>query len=136
MKKAICTIMLSAALAYGISGIAAYNGASIVKAEGGENYTEVSVTIRNNTPFELENVDSDFGLTETVGTESIKPYSEVTVQIPEKVKHATMLKISGTTSEGTTFTNTFNGWMSDDTVVTVQYDEEKNLSVSSNINEN
>ena len=81
-------------------------------------------------------MDSDFGLTETVGTESIKPYSEVTVQIPEKVKHATMLKISGTTSEGTTFTNTFNGWMSDDTVVTVQYDEEKNLSVSSNINEN
>ena len=136
MKKAICTIMISAAMVCGMSGIAAYNGASIVKAEGGENYTEVSVTIRNNTPFELENVDSDFGLTETVGTESIKPYSEVTVQIPEKVKHAIMLKISGTTSEGTTFTNTFNGWMSDDTVVTVQYDEEKNLSVSSNINEN
>lgn len=136
MKKAICTIMLSAALACGISGIAAYNGAGIVKAEGGEDYTATAVTIRNNTPFELENVDSDFGLPETVETECVKPYSEVTVQIPEKVKHATMLKINGTTSEGTTFTNTFNGWMSDDTVVTVQYDEEKNLTVSSNINEN
>ena len=136
MKKTIGTVILSAALVCGVSGIVAYNEASTVKAEGSENYAKTVVTIRNNTPFELENVNADFGVPDAVKTECIKPYSEITVQVPENIKNTTMLKVNGTTGEGKEFAGCFSGWLADDTLVTVQFDEECNFSIFSNISEN
>lgn len=134
MKKFVQTMVVAVVIVCAAVGIIAYKETDQVMAEDMGEKTE-TITVRNSTPFEISCVRATFDPEKSEETEKITPGEETTVAIPKDVQNVSSLKVEGTTRDGKTFANTFNGLITDDMVVMITLDEELNLNVSSNLAE-
>ena len=132
MKKIskILVLVLAAAV---ISGCAA----NMQNQEVVETYnTEASyITIKNSTAFTLENVHVIYNGDKELEVGDIRTSSSETVEILPDDRQLTEVKVTGEIFNGKKFSGTFSGIVNNDTLITVDMDEDFSLFVTSNMDD-
>ena len=96
--------------------------------------TEASyITIKNSTAFKLENVRVIYNGDKELEVGDIRISSSETAEILPDDRRITEVKISGEIFNGKEFSGTFSGIVNNDTLLTVDMDEDFSLFVTSNI---
>lgn len=96
--------------------------------------TEASyITIKNSTAFKLENVHVIYNGDKELEVGDIRTSSSETAEILPDDRQITEVKISGEIFNGRKFSGTFSGLVNNDTLLTVDMDEDFSLFVTSNI---
>lgn len=95
---------------------------------------EVSyITIKNNTAFELENVRVTYNQNKELEVGNIKRSNSEKVEILSDDRQITEVKVTGEISAGEQFSGIFTGIVNNDTLLTVEMDEDFSMYVTSNI---
>ena len=96
---------------------------------------EVSyVTIKNNTALELENVHITYNQNKELEVGNIKSNNSEKAEILSDDRQITEVKVTGEISAGEQqFAGTFTGIVNDDTLLTVEMDEDFSMYVISNM---
>ena len=95
---------------------------------------EVSyITIKNNTAFELENVRVTYNQNKELEVGNIKRSNSEKVEILSDDRQITEVKVTGEISAGEQFSGIFTGIVNNDTLLTVEVDEDFSVHVTSNI---
>lgn len=98
--------------------------------------TEASyITIKNSTAFTLENVHVIYNGDKELEVGDIRTSSSETAEILPDDRRITEVKISGEIFNGKKFSGTFSGIVNNDTLLTVDMDEDFSLYVTSNIDD-
>lgn len=132
MKKIskILVLVLAAAV---ISGCAAnMQNQEVVEAYN----TEASyITIKNSTAFTLENVHVIYNGDKELEVGDIRTSSSETAEILPDDRQLTEVKVTGEIFNGKKFSGTFSGIVNNDTLITVDMDEDFSLFVISNMDD-
>lgn len=132
MKKIskILVLVLAAAV---ISGCAAnMQNQEVVEAYN----TEASyITIKNSTAFTLENVHVIYNGDKELEVGDIRTSSSETAEILPDDRQLTEVKVTGEIFNGKKFSGTFSGIVNNDTLITVDMDEDFSLFVTSNMDD-
>ena len=91
------------------------------------------ITIKNTTPFELQNLRVLYNNEKEITADVINPGESATVEVAEDVKPVVSLKITGTTKGGMKLYGSFTGLINNDTCFIVYLDEDMTLGMNSNI---
>lgn len=91
------------------------------------------ITIKNTTPFELQNLRVLYNNEKEITADVINPGESATVEVVEDVKPVVSVKITGTTKGGMKLYGSFTGLINNDTCFIVYLDEDMTLGMNSNI---
>lgn len=91
------------------------------------------ITIKNTTPFELQNLRVLYNNEKEITADVINPGESATVEVAEDVKPVVSVKITGTTKCGMKLYGSFTGLINNDTCFIVYLDEDMTLGMNSNI---
>ena len=91
------------------------------------------ITIKNTTPFELQNLRVLYNNEKEITADVINPGESSTVEVAEDVKPVVSVKITGTTKGGMKLYGSFTGLINNDTCFIVYLDEDMTLGMNSNI---
>lgn len=95
---------------------------------------EVSyVTTKNNTALELENVHITYNQNKELEVGNIKSNNSEKAEILSDDRQITEVKVTGEISAGEQFSGIFKGIVNNDTLLTVEMDEDFSMYVASNI---
>lgn len=132
MKKISKNLVLVLAAAV-ISGCAAnMQNQEVVEAYN----TEASyITIKNSTAFTLENVHVIYNGDKELEVGDIRTSSSETAEILPDDRQLTEVKVTGEIFNGKKFSGTFSGIVNNDTLITVDMDEDFSLFVTSNMDD-
>ena len=90
------------------------------------------ITIKNTTPFELQNLRVLYNNEKEITADVINPGESATVEVAEDVKPVVSVKITGTTKGGMKLYGSFTGLINNDTCFIVYLDEDMTLGMNSN----
>lgn len=118
--------------------IGAVAGLAAFKADDNKTYVEQlmaqdMITIKNTTPFELQNLRVLYNNEKEITADVINPGESATVEVAEDVKPVVSVKITGTTKGGMKLYGSFTGLINNDTCFIVYLDEDMTLGMNSNI---
>lgn len=132
MKKNLKVLVLVLAVAFVSMGAVNMQSQKIVEA-----YDEEAsyITIKNSTAFTLENVHVIYNGDKELEVGNIGTSSSETAEILPNDRRVTEVKISGEIFNGKKFSGTFSGIINNDTLLTVDMDEDFSLYVTSNIDD-
>ena len=91
------------------------------------------ITIKNTTPFELQNLRVLYNNEKEITADVINPGESAIVEDAEDVKPVVSVKITGTTKGGMKLYGSFTGLINNDTCFIVYLDEDMTLGMNSNI---
>ena len=91
------------------------------------------ITIKNTTPFELQNLRILYNNEKEITADVINPGESATVEVAEDVKPVVSVKITGTTKGVMKLYGSFTGLINNDTCFIVYLDEDMTLGMNSNI---
>ena len=91
------------------------------------------ITIKNTTPFELQNLTILYNNEKEITADVINPGESVKVEVLEDAKPVVSVKITGTTKGGMKLYGLFTGLINTETCFTVYLDEDMTLGMNSNI---
>ena len=130
MKRRLKILFVAVAAAALIFGMA-----KMQKNKEGETVNkEVSyVTIKNNTALELENVHITYNQNKELEVGNIKSSNSEKAEILSDDRQITEVKVTGEISAGEQFSGIFAGIVNNDTLLTVEMDEDFSMYVTSNI---
>ena len=132
MKKISKILVLVLVAAFIVFGALNMQDQEVVKAYN----TEASyITIKNSTAFKLENVHVIYNGDIELEVGDIRTSSSETAEILPDDRQITEVKISGEIFNGKEFSGTFSGIVNNDTLLTVDMDEDFSLFVTSNIDD-
>lgn len=95
---------------------------------------EVSyITIKNNTALELENVRVIYNQDKELEVGNIRSSGSEKAEILSDGRQITEVKVTGEISAGEQFSGIFTGIVNNDTLLTVEMDEDFSMYVTSNI---
>ena len=95
---------------------------------------EVSyITIKNNTALELENVRVTYNQDKELEVGNIRSSGSEKAEILSDDRQITEVKVTGEISAGEQFSGIFTGIVNNDTLLTVEMDEDFSMYVASNI---
>ena len=130
MKKISKILVLVLVAAFIVFGALNMQDQEVVKAYN----TEASyITIKNSTAFTLENIHVTYNGDKELEVGDIRTSSSETAEILPDDRQITEVKISGEIFNGRKFSGTFSGLVNNDTLLTVDMDEDFSLFVTSNI---
>lgn len=118
--------------------IGAVAGLAAFKADDNKTYVEQlmaqdMITIKNTTPFELQNLRVLYNNEKEITADVINPGESATVEVAEDVKPVVSVKITGTTKGGMKLYGSFTELINNDTCFIVYLDEDMTLGMNSNI---
>ena len=132
MKKISKNLVLVLAAAV-ISGCAAnMQNQEVVEAYNTE---AAYITIKNSTAFTLENVHVIYNGDKELEVGDIRTSSSETAEILPDDRQLTEVKVTGEIFNGKKFSGTFSGIVNNDTLITVDMDEDFSLFVTSNMDD-
>lgn len=132
MKKLLRNIMIGVIVIGAVAGLAAFK-ADDNKAYAKQLMTQDAVTIKNTTPFELQELTILYNNEKETTVDMINPGESVTAEIPEDTKPVVSVKITGSTKGGMKLSGSFTGLINNETYFMVYLDEDMTLGVNSNI---
>ena len=91
------------------------------------------LTVKNSTVFPLKDIVVIYNHDQELEVEGIPAGETELVDIPKTDRDITEVKISGKFFNGKTFSGTFSGLINNDTLLTVDLDEDFSVFVSSNL---
>lgn len=126
--KVLFMVVVAAALIFGMAKVQKRKVSETVNKE-------VSyVTIQNNTALELENVHITYNQNKELEVGNIKSSNSEKAEILSDDRQITEVKVTGEISAGEQqFAGTFTGIVNDDTLLTVEMDEDFSMYVISNM---
>ena len=132
MKKLLRNIIIGVLVIGAVAGLAAF------KADDNKTYAEQlmaqdMITIKNTTPFELQNLTIVYNNEKEITADVINPGESVKVEVVEDAKPVVSVKITGTTKGGMKLSGYFTGLINNETYFSVYLDEDMTLGVNSNI---
>lgn len=132
MKKFLKNIIIGALVIGAVAGLAAF------KVDDNKTYAEQlmaqdMITIKNTTPFELQNLTILYNNEKEITEDVIKPGESVKVEVVEDAKPVVSVKITGNTKGGMNLSGSFTGLINNETYFMVYLDEDMTLGVNSNI---
>lgn len=132
MKKFLKNIMIGVLVIGAVAGLAAF------KADDNKTYakqlmTQDTITIKNTTPFELQNLTILYNNEKETTADVINPGESATVEVAEDAKPVVSVKITGSTKGGVKLSGFFTGLINNKTCFVVYLDEDMTLGVNSNI---
>ena len=132
MKKFLRNIIIGVLVIGAVAGLAAF------KADDNKTYAEQlmaqdMITIKNTTPFELQNLTILYNNEKEITADVINPGESVKVEVLEDAKPVVSVKITGTTKGGMKLYGLFTGLINNETCFTVYLDEDMTLGMNSNI---
>ena len=130
MKRRVKILFVAVAAAALVFGMA-----KMQKNKVGETVNkEVSyITIKNNTALELENVHITYNQNKELEVGNIKSSNSEKAEILSDDRQITEVKVTGEISDEEKFSGTFSGVVNNDTLLTVEVDEDFSVHVTSNI---
>ena len=130
MKRRVKILFVAVAAAALVFGMA-----KMQKNKVGETVNkEVSyITIKNNTALELENVHITYNQNKELEVGNIKSSNSEKAEILSDDRQITEVKVTGEISAGEQFSGIFAGIVNNDTLLTVEMDEDFSMYVTSNI---
>ena len=132
MKKFLRNIIIGVLVIGAVAGLAAF------KADDNKTYAEQlmaqdMITIKNTTPFELQNLTILYNNEKETTVDAINPGESATVEVVEDAKPVVSVKITGNTKGGMKLSGFFTGLINNKTCFVVYLDEDMTLGVNSNI---
>ncbi len=132
MKKLLKNIIIGMLVLGAVAGLAAF------KVDDNKTYAEQlmvqdMITIKNTTPFELQNLTILYNSEKEITEDVIKPGESVKVEVVEDAKPVVSVKITGNTKDGMKLSGSFTGLINNETYFMVYLDENMTLGVNSNI---
>lgn len=132
MKKFLRNILIGVLVVGVVAGLAAF------KVDDNKTYAEQlmaqdMVTIKNTTPFELQNLTIQYNNEKETTVDVINPGESVKVEVSEDAKPVISVKITGSTKGGMKLSGFFTGLINNETYFSVYLDEDMTLGVNSNI---
>ena len=132
MKKFLRNILIGVLVVGVVAGLAAF------KVDDNKTYAEQlmaqdMVTIKNTTPFELQNLTIQYNNEKETTVNVINPGESVKVEVLEDAKPVISVKITGSTKGGMKLSGFFTGLINNETYFMVYLDEDMTLGVNSNI---
>lgn len=132
MKKFLRNILIGVLVVGVVAGLAAF------KVDDNKTYAEQlmaqdMVTIKNTTPFELQNLTIQYNNKKETTVNVINPGESVKVEVLEDAKPVISVKITGSTKGGMKLSGFFTGLINNETYFSVYLDEDMTLGVNSNI---
>ena len=132
MKKFLRNILIGVLVVGVVAGLAAF------KVDDNKTYAEQlmaqdMVTIKNTTPFELQNLTVLYNNEKETTVNVINPGESVKVEVLEDAKPVISVKITGSTKGGMKLSGFFTGLINNETYFSVYLDEDMILGVNSNI---
>lgn len=132
MKKFLRNILIGVLVVGVVAGLAAF------KVDDNKTYAEQlmaqdMVTIKNTTPFELQNLTIQYNNEKETTVNVINPGESVKVEVLEDAKPVISVKITGSTKGGMKLSGFFTGLINNETYFSVYLDEDMALGVNSNI---
>ena len=132
MKKFLRNILIGVLVVGVVAGLAAF------KVDDNKTYAEQlmaqdMVTIKNTTPFELQNLTVQYNNEKETTVNVINPGESVKVEVLEDAKPVISVKITGSTKGGMKLSGFFTGLINNETYFSVYLDEDMTLGVNSNI---
>ena len=132
MKKFLRNILIGVLVVGVVAGLAAF------KVDDNKTYAEQlmaqdMVTIKNTTPFELQNLTVLYNNEKETTVDVINPGESVKVEVLEDAKPVISVKITGSTKGGMKLSGSFTGLINNETYFMVYLDENMTLGVNSNI---
>ena len=132
MKKFLRNILIGVLVVGVVAGLAAF------KVDDNKTYAEQlmaqdMVTIKNTTPFELQNLTIQYNNEKETTVNVINPGESVKVEVLEDAKPVISVKITGSTKGGMQLSGFFTGLINNETYFSVYLDEDMTLGVNSNI---
>ena len=132
MKKLLRNIIIGVLVIGAVAGLAAF------KVDDNKTYAEQlmvqdMVTIKNTTPFELQDLTILYNNEKEIIADVINPGESVKVEVLEDAKPVVSVKINGSTKGGMKLSGFFTGLINNDTCFIVYLDEDMTLGVNSNI---
>lgn len=91
-----------------------------------------TISIQNTTGYTLKNTTVSFNQESPTDVDALKTDNLATVDLPSDTC-VTTVHISGETSNGQIFSNTFNGLITNQSILNIYLDDDMNVNVSSNI---
>ena len=132
MKKFLRNILIGVLVVGVVAGLAAF------KVDDNKTYAEQlmaqdMVTIKNTTPFELQNLTVLYNNEKETTVDVINPGESVKVEVLEDAKPVISVKITGSTKGGMKLSGSFTGLINNETYFSVYLDEDMTLGVNYNI---
>lgn len=132
MKKFLRNILIGVLVVGVVAGLAAF------KVDDNKTYAEQlmaqdMVTIKNTTPFELQNLTIQYNNEKETTVNVINPGESVKVEVLEDAKPVISVKITGSTKGGMKLSGFFTGLINNETYFSVYLDEDMTLGMNSNI---
>ena len=132
MKKLLRNIIIGMLVIGAIAGLAAFKvNDNVTYAE--QLMTQETVTIKNTTPFELQNLTILYNNEKETTVDAINPGESMKVEVLEDAKPVVSVKITGSTKGGMKLSGSFTGLINNETYFMVYLDEDMTLGVNSNI---
>ena len=130
MKRRVKILFVAVAAAALVFGMA-----KMQKNKVGETVNkEVSyITIKNNTALELKNVRVTYNQDKELEVGNIRSSGSEKAEILSDDRQITEVKVTGEISAGEQFSGIFTGIVNNDTLLTVEMDEDFSMYVTSNI---
>ena len=130
MKKFLRNILIGVLVVGVVAGLAAF------KVDDNKTYAEQlmaqdMVTIKNTTPFELQNLTIQYNNEKETTVNVINPGESVKVEVLEDAKPVISVKITGSTKGGMKLSGFFTGLINNETYFSVYLDEDMTLGVNS-----
>ena len=132
MKKLLRNIIIGMLVIGAVAGLAAFKvNDNVTYAE--QLMAQDMVTIKNTTPFELQNLTVLYNNEKETTVDVINPGESVKVEVSEDAKPVISVKITGSTKGGMKLSGSFTGLINNETYFMVYLDEDMTLGVNSNI---
>lgn len=132
MKKLLRNIIIGMLVIGAIAGLAAFKvNDNVTYAE--QLMAQETVTIKNTTPFELQNLTILYNNEKETTVDAINPGESMKVEVLEDAKPVVSVKITGSTKGGMKLSGFFTGLINNETYFMVYLDEDMTLGVNSNI---
>ena len=118
MKKLLRNIIIGMLVIGAVAGLAAFKvNDNVTYAE--QLMAQDMVTIKNTTPFELQDLTILYNNEKELIADVINPGESVKVEVVEEAKPVVSVKITGTTKGGMKLYGSFTGLINNDTCFTV-----------------
>ena len=132
MKKLLRNIIIGVLVIGAVAGVAAF------KVDDNKTYakqlmSQDVITIKNTTPFELQNLTVLYNNEKEITADVINPGESVNVEVSEDAKPVVSVKIAGSTKGCMKLTGSFTGLINNETCFIVYMDDDMTLGVNSNI---
>ena len=132
MKKFLRNIIIGMLVIGTVAGLAAFK-VNDNKAYAEQLMAQDMVTIKNTTPFELQNLTILYNNKKETTVDAINSGESAAVEVVEDAKPVVSVKITGTTKSGMKLSGSFTGLINNETCFSVYLDEDMTLGVNSNI---